>query len=554
MDSTTATGFPHPVASATPEATPVLVAGAGPTGLAVANLLGAAGVPVLLAERNATISDLPRAVSLDDESLRTFQRCGLAREAYAIVAQGTGTKYYGADGRPLVYQRAPARPPLGHPSKSFFSQPELERVLLDGLDRYPHVDVRFTTEVTAHEIVAADQVRVTLRGAGGDEQVVSARFAVACDGGRSPIRERLGIAMHGKSLGEPWIVIDTLGDHHDERYAMHHCDPRRPYVIVVGRNGRCRYELKLLPGEDPEAMCRPAEVARLLAPFRQITPEQLERCIVYTFHALIAERWRAGPVLLAGDAAHMMPPFAGQGLNSGIRDAANLSWKLAAVLDGRAHDRLLDTYELERRPHAEATVALSALLGRLLMGGGRSVARIRDAALRTAVRIGPLGRYLTEGRYKPQPHLRAGAIVSGGYEDVVGRMLPQPDVLLADGRRVALDEVLGDGYALLGVGARETPGLPDATAWPWATLAPTVVTLMLDDRHPRTGVDGIEIADLDGSLIELLGRYRAHTVLVRPDRFIAAVLDDDNVTRAAVAVADALALGAEPVAHPPVTS
>jgi 3-(3-hydroxy-phenyl)propionate hydroxylase len=548
MDSTTSSSFVDRLGLGAFDRAPILIVGAGPTGLALANLLGTAGVPVILAERNATISDLPRAVSLDDESLRTLQTCGLARKAYAVIAQGTGTKYYGADGRLLVYQRVPARSPIGHPAKSFFSQPDIERILLDGLDRYPHVVALFNTEVTAFEITGAQEVRATLRSAGGDEQAVTARFVVACDGGRSTIREQLGIAMEGESLGEPWLVIDTLDDHHDERYAMHHCDPRRPYVVVVGRDGRCRYELKLLPGEDPETMSRASEVQRLLAPFRMIEPEQLERSTVYTFHALVAERWRTGPVLLAGDAAHMMPPFAGQGLNSGIRDTANLWWKLTAVLDGRAEARLLDTYEVERRPHTEATVALSARLGRLLMGGSRPAARIRDATIRTAMRLGPCRRYLTEARYRPRAHLNAGAIVSDGYGDVVGRLLPQPDVLLADGSHVPLDDVLGRGFALLQVGPHDKPSLPEITAWPWVSLTPTVVRLTLDDRHPQHGVGRIDVADLDGSLTEFVAPYRAHTLLVRPDRFIAAVLDDHNLTTVAAAIADSLALSAEPTA------
>ena len=182
--------------------------------------------------------------------------------------------------------------------------------------------------------------RVTLAdGADGNRTEVVTGIVVGCDGGRSTVRDRLAIPMLGASLADPWLVIDTLDDDHDERYAMHHCDPRRPFVIVAGRDGRCRYEFRLLPEEDPQQFTDQASIARLLAPFRTISPAQIERCTVYTFHALVAERWRSGPVLLAGDAAHMMPPFAGQGLNSGIRDAHNLAWKIAAVVRGDASQR-----------------------------------------------------------------------------------------------------------------------------------------------------------------------------------------------------------------------
>ncbi len=527
---------------------PVLVVGAGPTGLTLANLLGYAGIPALLVERDATTADQPRAVSFDDESLRTLQCCGLEREAYELIVQGTGTKYFGADGRELVYQRGPAQPPYGHPVKNPFSQPEFELMLRVGLERFPHVEVRFGTAVTGLDVLAEDSAMVQLQGADTGTSEVEAALVVGCDGGRSVVRELLGIEMVGGSLSDPWLVIDTLGDDHDERFAMHHCDPRRPFVIVAGRDGRCRYEFRLLPGEDPQMVEDLPAVGRLLEPFRRIEAGQLERATVYTFHALIAKRWRTGPVLLAGDAAHMMPPFAGQGLNSGIRDAHNLAWKIAAVVEGWAGRELLDSYEVERRPHAEATVALSVRLGKVMMTRHRARARARDATLRAALRIPAVRRYVTEGRFKPAPHYRAGALIASEQTSaIVGRPIPQPFVLGADGERHRLDDLLGLGFALL----RVDPALPtaalDLSDETWRVLAPVVVSVLLGDRTPRDGDPGagVTVADIDGSLTRRLNEYRRRVLLIRPDRFVAAVLSED-LSGSAAAVAGALHLNAQP--------
>jgi 3-(3-hydroxy-phenyl)propionate hydroxylase len=528
---------------------PVVIIGGGPTGMTLANLLGYAGIPVLLAERNASTSDLPRAVSFDDESLRTFQSCGLEDAAYELIVQGTGTKYFGANGKELAYQRGPAQPPLGHPVKNPFSQPEFERMLRAGLDRFPHVATHFSTELTELHVDDDHTARVTLRNADGELREVVAGVVVGCDGGRSFVREQLGIPMMGTSLGDPWLVVDTLEDEHNERYAMHHCDPRRPFVIVPGRDGRCRYEFRLLPGEDPRDFTALEAVSRLLAPFRTISREQLERCTVYTFHALIAERWQEGPVLLAGDAAHMMPPFAGQGLNSGIRDAGNLAWKIALVSKGQADPRLLRTYEPERRPHAEATVALSVRLGTVMMSRRPTFARVRDTLVRAGLHLPAVHRYVTEGRFKPTARYRTGAVLPATDPDphgLVGSPLAQPLVLLADGTRRRLDDVLGTGFSLLRVD--EPPSRPPLRCdrHPWPTLEPTVVNILLGDRAPREHPAGVEItvADIDGTLTQRLGPYRGRVLLVRPDRFVAAVLPAD-LAGGADAVAGALALPAQ---------
>ncbi|MDH6219612.1 bifunctional 3-(3-hydroxy-phenyl)propionate/3-hydroxycinnamic acid hydroxylase [Streptomyces pseudovenezuelae] len=514
----------------------VLVVGAGPTGLTAAHLLGSRGVRVLLVERNATTSDAAKAISLDDESLRTLQSAGLDEAVYPIIVPGTGTRYFGIDGRPLVHARGTGDQRYGHPFKNSFAQPDLERVLCEQLRCLPDVDVRFDTRLTnlSHH---SDRVRVTLRSGGEDGPVeeLDVAYVLGCDGGRSTVRDLLSIPMQGRSFPDVWLVVDTLGDGHDQRYGMHHGDPERPVVIVPGQDGRCRYEFRLKPGECEAGSPPPFELVRqLLLPYREITPEQVERAVAYSFHALLADRLRDGRCFLLGDAAHMMPPFAGQGLNSGVRDAANLCWKIEEVLAGRAGDALLDTYDTERRPHARAVIDLSVRLGRIVMTTSSPRARLRDLLVRTAMRTPPGRRYLTEMRYRPDTRVRSGAVVrlDSPHQSLVGRPLPQPRVLRAPRHEVTrLDDALGRGWSLLGIGVTEAdwatatarPGLPDATH----------VDVCLDDRAPQDHAGRTGIADADGRLDALFARLAGHFVLVRPDRLVAAVFTPGRAGRAA---------------------
>ncbi|REE95660.1 bifunctional 3-(3-hydroxy-phenyl)propionate/3-hydroxycinnamic acid hydroxylase [Thermomonospora umbrina] len=525
---------------------PVLVVGAGPVGLTAANLLAGRGVPVLLVERNATTSDEAKAISLDDESLRCFQAVGLADTVLEIVVPGTGTRYYDRHGRSLFHARGPEPYRLGHPFKNQFAQPELERALLQALKDEPEVEIRFATELIAltetPEGVTA-HLRSTDSGETMDTQV---SWVLGCDGGRSTVRELRGIDMTGSSHRDVWLVADTTGDEHDERYGMHVGSPDRPTVIVPGRDGRCRYEFRLRPGEGSGGT-RPdfATIKRLVAPYRDITPDQVERCTNYTFNAVVADRWRDGRCFLLGDAAHMMPPFAGQGLNSGIRDVANLVWKLAEVWHGRAGDRLLDTYETERRPHATAMVAFSERLGRVVMTTDRRRARARDAIVRALLLTAPGRRYLAQMRFRPRSVHTEGLVLRTGdpADGIVGTQLPQPRVLVPPSLRARLlDEVLGEGLAVLGV---DVP----ASAWERLALpgewAVQCIDVVLGDRLPRPRGERLAVADADGRLETALGAARGRFVLVKPDRYVAAVFTPDRAARVRAMLGSYLTVPAE---------
>jgi len=545
-------------ASRPPSVVDVLVVGGGPAGLTVASLLGTYGLRVALVEKNQGTSNEAKAISLDDESLRALQVAGLDKAVYPIIVPGTGTRYYDSHGKPLFHARGPDVRRHGHPFKNPFAQPDLERALFTGLADIDNVDMYFATELIEFT-QSQDAVAATARTDDGETTTVTAQFMLGCDGGRSTVREQLGIDMSGRSFPELWLVADTLEDTHDERYGMHVGDPDRPHVIVAGLNGRCRYEFKLKPGEAAAGNDPPFElVQRLVGKYRSLAPDQLERSVVYGFHAIIANAFRDGRCFLLGDAAHMMPPFAGQGLNSGVRDAMNLAWKVAAVVNGRANDRLLDTYEVERRPHVQATIDLSVRLGEVVMTSSRSRARVRDFAVRTALRLPRTRQYLTEMRYRPKAQFTDGFLApapKAAAEAVVGTAVPQTQILDGSTNTVnRLDDLLGTGGALIGVSVDDTAweqvdkalaGLGELGGTGITALFGTRIALALDDRSPRTAKDRIAIADVDGALEQHLSSARGHFILVRPDRVVAAAFRPAGTAEAA------RALTAYTTANPP---
>ena len=510
----------------------VLVVGAGPVGMTAAALLAARGIDVVVVEKRSGPSDEPKAISLDDESLRTYQQAGLETEILRVVVPGTGTAYYDSDDRLLFHGRAAVPNRLGYPFKNPFAQPDLEGTLYQTLDEHPHVRLLFSTAVDRID-PDADGVRVDVSASGGGSacgaRAISASYVLGADGGRSTVRAELGIEMTGRSYDDVWLVVDTLGDCRTERYGMHHADPRRPHVVVPGLHGRCRYEFLLLPDECEPGGEPPFDlIERILAPYRSITPAQVERAVAYRFHALSADHWRSGRAFLLGDAAHMMPPFAGQGLNSGIRDAANLSWKLAAALENGGGEKLLDSYQQERKPHADAVIRSSERLGRVVMTRNVPRAAARDAALRRALATDEGREYLEHMHYRPRAVFTEGLVLRDSTHPLVGTQIGQPLVFwFEEHTQLLLDRVTGDDWSLVGV------GLPRA-AWSAAfdalSVVPrTLVAVPLDDTVEALGHQVRTAIDLDTRLYEELGSARGRFVLLRPDRFVAAVVEPDQL-------------------------
>ncbi|HEX5613642.1 MAG TPA: bifunctional 3-(3-hydroxy-phenyl)propionate/3-hydroxycinnamic acid hydroxylase, partial [Acidimicrobiia bacterium] len=456
------------------------IVGLGPVGAVLANLLGRSGRSTVVLEAATDVYHLPRAAHFDGEIMRVFQHLGLADELVAAVTPVLGMDFVDAAGERIFgFDRADRDLRDGWDAGYLFYQPELERVLRRGVERYPEVEVRLGTEVCDLRLSESGVELDTVALASGARRTYAAKWLVGCDGARSIVRKHRGIALDDSGFDQPWLVVDTML-RPDATCALpdrvHQiCDPARPATFVPSVGEHRRWEVMLLDDDTADAVLQPERIAELLSPWVTVGRDvDVIRAAVYSFHALLATRWRDGRVLLAGDAAHQMPPFLGQGMCAGIRDARNLAWKLDLVLDGVASDALLDTYQQEREPHVRAITDLAVTLGGIIQTTDPDVAAARDEAIR-----GGAGPVEQQG----MPAIGAGLVVRPGVSGThVGRTLPQG--------RPGADDRLGDGFALVGPRAAAL----DVSAFPFPLA-----------RVVEAG---------------------AATALVRPDRIVAAVVDD----------------------------
>jgi 3-(3-hydroxy-phenyl)propionate hydroxylase len=475
----------------------VAIIGYGPVGATLANLLGLCGLSAVVLEREQSVYHLPRAVSLDGEGMRLFQTLGLAEDLLPYVNVSRNIRHVNADGQLLLLIARGGTGPEGWNHAYRFYQPELEAVLRKGVGRYPLIDVRLRTDVFALD-ERGDHVRIRYEDlASGKLDEVSARFVVGCDGARSTVRRFMGAALHDLRSHERWIVLDMILDEPpagvpeaaDESGrvidAIQYCDPARPTTFVPMPGQRHRWEFMLMPQDDPATITRPEQIYELLKPWRiEPTRSKIERGVVYTFHSALATRWRRDRLLLAGDSAHQTPPFLGQGMCSGLRDAANLAWKLRDVIGGRAPEQLLDTYETERMEHVRAYIELAVELGGIIQATDPEIARRRDAEL---IANPTMLRPITP---------RLGPGLHGDAPPPAGARAAQPR--LGDGAR--LDDRVGYRFALL---AR--PYLVDAL--------PTAVADWVNQ------IDAV-VVRADGEAADYLTSLQADAVVIRPDRHI----------------------------------
>ena len=462
----------------------LLVIGGGPVGVTAAILARHSGMSVRVLEREPLVYDLPRAIVMDDEIQRVFQMVGLDVGLAGITTPLAGAEFVAVDGQRIIGVDLPSSGPFTyghHPSVTYY-QPQLEAFLrAAALDA--GVDLQLQVDVTA---VDQDEDGVTASAMTPEgEAIHRARWLIAADGASSPIRKGLDIPFLDQGFDQGWLVldvelrrpVDTL-----PRCVQQICDPARPTTFVVGHDDYRRWEFQLQPGETSDEMVSPERVWKLLSPWLSPEDARLIRAVVYRFHATVAESVRSKRIFLAGDAAHQMPPFLGQGLCSGVRDAANLIWKLALVQQGLARDALLDTYGQERLPHATGVVANAVDTGILIdQLSGRVVAD-------TSIEAG-------YGGARPFPHLEQGLL--HGDHASVGRQLPQP--VINGGR---LDDLLGTGFAVLVT----QEAVADSVKGRWEAIGGSVVTV------PADALAGLLVAD--------------GAVIVRPDRQIAAVAAD----------------------------
>jgi 3-(3-hydroxy-phenyl)propionate hydroxylase len=486
----------------------VAVIGFGPSGAVAAGLLGAQGLSVFVCDKSRDVYEMPRAFALDHEIMRVFQQLGIDDEVMGFAEPFTPSEFFGVDGQLIKRFTTPAPPyPLGFVPALVFSQPPVERILRARVQGMPSVDVALGCELLALD-QDADGVRLQLRRDDGGAREVKARFGLACDGATSSVRNALGTGLQDLGFDQPWLVVDVLVNEKGLAKLPHtsvqYCEPARPSTFLIGPKNHRRWEISINPGEDPKALATPEGTWKLLS--RWLSPEDgvLWRQASYRFHALVAEHWRIGRVFLAGDAAHQQPPFLGQGMCQGIRDVANLSWKLGAVLRGDARDALLDTYEAERKAHVTELTTRIKGIGQLVGERDLAKARARDAHL--LAECG--GVVKSVPRQNVQPALQGGLLSNNGH-GANGTVFPQPRVVQGQ-TSALLDTVTGTGWHLV-----LSPAAAD-----WRAELPGWMkrVLVVAEQNPPG------LCELDGVLAGWWERMGAQAAIVRPDHCVYAGL------------------------------
>lgn len=526
----------------------VAIVGAGPVGLTIANYLGQMGVSVLLIEKLESLIDYPRAIGIDDESLRAMQAVGLVDKVLPHTTPWHAMRFMTPKGRCFA-DIQPMTDEFGWSRRNAFIQPQVDGVLYEGLSRFPHVRCLFSREVEAFS-QNSDNVTLNLKGSAGEHETVRADWLVACDGGASLIRRTLNIPFEGKTAPNQWIVIDIANDPLATPHVYLCCDPVRPYVSAALPHGVRRFEFMVMPGETEAQLSEPHKMRQLLSKVLP-DPDNVEpiRQRVYTHNARIAERFRVDRVLLAGDAAHIMPVWQGQGYNSGMRDAFNLGWKLALVVRGKAGEALLDSYQQERRDHAKAMIDLSVTAGNVLAPPKRWHGAVRDGISWLLNYLPPVKRYFLEMRFKPMPQYREGALLAEGEGKTspVGKMFIQPKVTLEGGQVTLLDEVMGANFAIIAWGSNPLWGLSDEQIARWRAVGVRFIQVVPEvqihcDQDNVPGV--IRLGDTQNRLKSWFAQHDTAIAVVRPDRFVATVAIPQTLSKKLDALARKMQLAA----------
>lgn len=482
----------------------VVVVGCGPVGALAANLLGLKGLKVLVLERELEHYPLPRAVHLDHEMMRLFQSAGVIDRVEGDMIATDGHLHVGADHGVIRYMGTVGKPrPFGWANDYFFYQPELEAHLREGFADMPNVEMKLGASFTGVTQAAGN---VTVAYLDGDAPCTAeARWLIGCDGARSAVRKALGVVLDDLQFEEPWLVVDAevegpvafppisgVPEGADlQRLSVMMCDPARPATVVPGRRDHRRWEFMLRPGEDDTAMMEPDKVAELVGTWMADVPHRIVRAATYRFHGLVAEQWQVGNVFLAGDAAHQTPPFFGQGMCHGLRDVANLAWKMDEIANNGADAALLDSYQGERDPHVRAVIGAAVNAGRYICELDPAKAATRDARIREEA-----ARKSGETAHDLIPAISAGGVIlpSPG----AGERFVQP--ILADGRK--LDDLTGSGWRLF-VRDDAVPGKDDGVA----------------------RISAAALADGD-AISAWLDAHDADAVLLRPDHYVFGTAQD----------------------------
>ncbi len=479
----------------------VAIVGFGPAGAVAACWLGQAGVRTLVLEKSHTIWEIPRAIALDHEILRVFQNLGVVEEILPFTAPFGASEHFGAAGQ-LIRRIGVVDPPypMGYLPNMVFTQPPVEAILRNRAASHTSVTLKLGSKVTAlkHQ---HDGVLISTETDRGQSESFAAKYVIACDGASSNTRQMLGLVLDDLGFDEPWLVVDVIVNEDAIQNlpatCAQFCDPSRPCTYIIGPGNHRRWEIMLLPGEDPRQMEMEANVWPLLSRWLNPTDGKLWRASSYRFHALVASKWRDGRVFLAGDAAHQQPPFVGQGMCQGVRDVTNLCWKLVSVLRGTTRDAILHSYEQERSDHVRTLTSRIKNIGAAICERDPEAARLRDEAL---IRQGG-GQALEVTRQEIVPPLQTG-LIAPQHGPAAGVLFPQPTISTPRGP-VRLDDLAADGWHLF------IDGRSSSVALDSDELGLSVFILG-GNGNPET--EGVAAAWFD--------RHACAAAIVRPDHYV----------------------------------
>lgn len=520
------------------ESTQVVIVGGGPNGIAAAHYMGLYGIDCVVLELAQDILPYPRAVGMDDEALRVLQTVGMADSAHRDMISHVPLRYYNARGVCFA-EVNPSSTDYGWPMRNLFMQQLLEATMREELARRTTVQLRL-----GHEMVQLNQdaegVTLQVKDAAGQAYELHAQYVIGADGGRSPVRKQLGIDLVGLTHPRKWVVVDATNDTLDAPYTALHADPQRPFVCIQLPYQQRRWEFMLMEHENEEQMCEESNIRRLIRHHIGDAVDRLEivRIRAYTHNSRVCERFVEGRVALIGDAAHITPPWAGQGLNSGLRDVINLCWKVAAVVKGRAKPAIIQSYDLERRGHATDLITLADNMGAVLGMTNPLMAGVRDWLFQAVDTVDSLRSHLLEFKFKPKATITRGLVHHERPDvlegDLVGQLFIQPPVEDAEGRRVRLDDVLGPWYAVIGHRVNPAAGLKPETRAFWERLETRFVQVNRSRSghgrgRPLAAEGAVSVEDVDNRLCEWFGQARDSIVVIRPDRFVAAITTPERL-------------------------
>lgn len=497
----------------------VLIVGFGPAGAVAAGMLGARGHSTLVVDRLTDIYDKPRAIAIDHEILRHFDNMGIAEEVMPYIEPFTASQHFGAKGQLIRrIDMVPEPYPLGYTPSMVFTQPPVEAVLRKHAAGFDCVTVSLGVEMIDLDN-RENEVVAKLKDASGKVHTVTARYVIGCDGASSRVRDLAGIKLEDLVFDEPWLVIDVLANEAGlaklPQTSAQFCDPARPASFIIGPQNHRRWEIMLLPGEDPQQMTQPDNVWRLLSPWLDEADGELWRAAAYRFHALVADDWKKGRIMIAGDAAHQQPPFIGQGMCQGLRDVSNLIWRLDRVLKGQSGETLFATYTQERKRHVQTLTGRIKTIGQAICERDPQAAEARDA--RILAEGG--GQPLVITRQEIVPPIEEGLIAKEGTP-ARGLLFPQP-AIISDGEIRLLDQITGPTWRLVLDGRRvaQTEGEPlakELDGLDVVAIAPVV----------DASADGTMLCEKDGVLANWFDRHGAVGAIVRPDHYVFAAAAD----------------------------